>query len=160
MTINYTTMQEETKKQRTARILRTLMFELGIDSVSKFCNEINANYMQVYYTYNGQVNSISYELISKILNKYPRVNRKYLESGEGDVFVNSDNSKLTERTAIDKPVSLDDMFRLLDRLTTLFEKVQKREEHIEQLQERTEKLLEQIINHEGVSAKANVPFKL
>lgn len=140
------------------------MFELGYDSVSRFCNDLGANYMQVYYTYNGQNNTISSELIAKILNKYPQVRRQFIETGEGPAL--SDGKTMHNQpvsTQLQTPennqVTLDDMFRLLDRLTTLFEKVQKREEKVEQLQERTENLLEIIIKHEGITSDMGLTKK-
>lgn len=119
----------ETRKDRVIRIIKTLMYTFGYDSVQKFADDLNANYMQVYYCYTGKTTSISADLEEKIIAKFPKVNREFLRTGAGDVEGNGeeeDELVIPEQGEI----SAADMFRLLDRVTTLMEKLQTREDFL------------------------------
>lgn len=140
-------MEVESRKDRVIRIIKTIMFTYGFDSVQGFADEIGANYMQVYYTYIGKTTAISTELAEKILAKFTDLNKEFLETGFGPVKVGGEEPGEDIVRPRDE-VTTADMFRLLERVTTLLEKVQEREnlllQKMEELKRREEKLEERL----------------
>ena len=141
-------MEVESRKDRIIRIIKTIMFTYGFDSVQKFADEIGANYMQVYYTYIGRTTAISTELAEKILARFPDLNKKFLETGFGSVKAGEEEEPEEDVERPHDEITAADMFRLLERVTTLLEKVQEREnlllQKMEELKRREEKLEERL----------------
>lgn len=121
-------MENETGKKRTQRIVREIMFNLGYDNVREFAETIDANYMQVYYSYVGKVNQLSNDLIEKILTRFTNIRREFLTTGEKPIF-NDDSDSIDEPPT---ETSQFDYTNMLERMITLFEKVQRQSEMIEQ----------------------------
>ena len=134
----------ESRKDRVIRIIKTLMFHLGYDSVQKFADDMGANYMQVYYCYTGKTTNISPNLENKIIAKFPNVSREFLRNGVGDVEGNSDFGESFAQEQ--NEVTAADMFRLLDRVTTLMEKLQTREDFLMRRLEELKRKEEEIDN--------------
>lgn len=156
-------MEIETNKMRNSRIVKELMFNLGIKSVQEFVNLLGVPYMQVYYAYNGTVNNMSQEMIDKIIETYPNVRERFLRYGEYPIFYEKENEarlQNQEQEAFPKPVTNAELFTMLERITTLFEKLQhhdqsilarednlrKREQHVIELEQRLISALERLEN--------------
>lgn len=138
----------ETANERTSRIMRNVFKELNYNNVAKFAQDIETNYMQVWYTYNGKNTVLSQDLISKIMSKFPLVNRSYLETGKGSVLLNGnqDGDNEVNKNIL---VSNNDVFTLLDKVATLLDKINAREAS---LSEREKKLEEREIRIDNLLA--------
>lgn len=144
-------METETRKDRIIRIIRTIMFNYKYDSVQKFADDIGANYMQVYYCSIGKTTTLSPDLEDKILAKFQDLNPSFLKTGLGSVTTDNIPTTIGERESFE--VTNADMFRLLERITTLLEKVQEREDllvqRIEELKRREKELDDKIKSSEN-----------
>lgn len=121
-------------------IIKELMHEFGFTSVKEFAKELDCNYMMLYYHYAGRNNDMSSELAKKILARYPNVRTEFLMRGEMPIFKGQDKLMPESFSLSSDPVTTNDMFRLLDRITILLEKVQAREELLDEKLKRLEQL--------------------
>ena len=76
-------------------VLKTILEENGL-SVYSLTRNISMSYMTVHDVYSGKVKKISANLADKIIEKYPKYNRKWL-LGESDAMY-SDNEPTNEPT--------------------------------------------------------------
>lgn len=132
-------MEVETRKERVQRIISKVRQELGFRSVQKFADAIGAGYMQVYYCETGKVNEVSEELIEKITTTFDNVNPEFLRTGYGDIIKTEDKTD-NESFSLDAQITNGEIVKLIDRLVLLLEKVQAREERLEEKCKRVEEL--------------------
>lgn len=112
---------KENSYERSKRIIREVMHVAGFDSVQDFVNALGVNYMMVYNPYCGKVSRLSDELITRINQEYPNISIQYLTTGDGD---------LDQKQQSQDGVSNTDIVNLLERVTTLLEKIQSRDEKL------------------------------
>lgn len=132
--ILYFIMVYESGNEMCKRVIRDLMHATGYDSVQEFADKLDVGYMTVYNPYSGRVSRLSDELISVVKEKFPEVNETYLMTGTGNILINN------KQTHNDPTLTNDDMFRLLERITTLLERVQMREERLTSIVENVTEL--------------------
>lgn len=120
-------------------VIKELMHEFGFSNVKEFSNELGCNYMMLYYHYIGRNNDMSSELAKKIIARYPNVRTEFLMRGELPIFKGQEK-EMPESFSLKDEVTVSDMFKLLERVTTLLEKVQAREEIIDEKIKRLEEL--------------------
>lgn len=81
----------ETKGERTARIIRTIVRHLHNVSIRQLAADIGCNYMQLYYCSVGKTSELSDELIDCFRLSYPEFSKTFLRYGTGNLL-HSDNS--------------------------------------------------------------------
>ena len=137
-------MENENRKDRIIRIIKTLMYTYGYNSVQKFADDIGANYMQVYYCYIGKTTSVSSDLEEKIISKLKDVNPEFIRTGFGPVKGGEEIPVPLGEKMSKTDISPNELYSLLDRVTTLLEKVQAREDYLirrmEELKRKEEEL--------------------
>lgn len=132
---------KESQSERTQRILKTIMFVTNYDKVNEFSDAIGANYMQVYYCVTGRTKGVNMDLAEKILKKFPDLNPEFIRKGVGVPLKNDSsngNNVPTEFIPYEKynnddlpQIATSDVVTLLNRVTSLLEKVQQKWDEVQ-----------------------------
>lgn len=141
------------KNYSSSKIIKDIMHYAGCDNVSLFCNLIGASYMKVYYMWRGTT-PISEEVLLKIHNTFPEIRLQYIK-GEDNRMLENDES--TSNGKSDSQVTMQDMFVLIERLTTLFEKMQESQNKMNEHYMHILELEERLLNDFGNSKNINKP---
>lgn len=127
----------ETKRDRTKRIMKSLLHALDMN-VSELSDATGIGYMGLYYLNVGRTREFPEETIDAICLKFPTISRDFLTTGIGSPFL--DGRK------IDEEQSLKSENALLEKITSLLDRVLSREEAIDKkiviLEERISELKE------------------
>lgn len=133
------------KNEGVSSIIKDLMHELGFSNVREFSEELGCNYMMLYYHFSGKNNVMSTELSKKILARYPNVRPQFIMRGEYPIFKGQEPEMPQSFGKTDATITSAEMFSLLDRITILLEKVQAREEYLDQKIAKVEELERELL---------------
>jgi hypothetical protein len=114
---------ETQKKLKDPEILEKVLYALRINK-KQFSEELGyKSHMSIYYIGNG-TNRITEDMINRIINRYPEVNRIFLQKGEGEPLRFKTQSK-KEKLGHDQPTMA------IERFTSMPEKLEEIERKID-----------------------------
>lgn len=155
----------ETKGQRTARIIRTVVRHLHDISIRQLASELGCNYMQLYYCSSGKTFELSQEVLDAFQLRYPEFNQSFLRYGTGKL-VEGDTSEEEYETTDEEPTStsitgtnqlgIDDLARLFTRVLDMVDRTREREDIIYDLKNEVKDLKARISKLE--LNNDNLPF--
>lgn len=76
-----------------SEVINKILYEYRINA-NQFALSINVAPAQIYDIRSGKIKRISEDIASKILNKYSNLNRTWLISGEGEMYLEQPNKNL------------------------------------------------------------------
>lgn len=144
----------ETKGERTARIIRTIVRHLHDVSIRQLSMDVPCNYMQLYYCSVGKTFELSDELVAAFRNRYPEFNESFLRYGTGKlVSTGNDKEEEPEQPSpemkddnnlpfgnpspapVSNPVGVSELTVLFNRVLDLINDVRTREAEIRDLKQ-------------------------
>jgi hypothetical protein len=107
-----------------AQKMQTILDELSISSY-RLTQELNLSASAIYHVLSGK-NQLSKNIIDKICNLYPEVNKKYLIKGIGEPIIENKTSSGTDEYIMVKKQDFEqvkkDIKNIYDMLQKLIEK--------------------------------------
>ncbi len=104
--------------------MQTILDEIGISSY-RLTQELNLSPGAVYHVLSGK-NKLSKNIIDKICNLYPEVNKKYLIKGIGEPIIENKTSSGTDEYIIVKKQDFDEIKQDIKNLYALLKKLQEK----------------------------------
>lgn len=156
----------ETKGERTARIIRTIVRHLHDVSIRQLSFDIGCNYMQLYYCSIGKTFELSDELVDAFRLKYPEFSESFLRYGTGKLIAANNNEPEEEENenkndeqelpfgtptpaTIINPIGVDELTRLFSRVLDLVDDVRTREAEIRSLKQELSNIQQRLARLEG-----------
>jgi hypothetical protein len=102
--------------------MQTILDEIGISSY-RLTQELELSSSAVYHVLSGK-NKLSKNIIDKICNLYPEVNKKYLVKGIGEPIIEKKPSNDSEYILVKKE-DLDDIKNDIKKLYEIIKKLNK-----------------------------------
>lgn len=126
-------------KRDAKDVMEAILQHVGMKAPT-FAKTIGVTYQRIFDVTNGRTKTLSPALINAICSKYTDINKSFLYTGEGELFIEQTEQKTSEQ------IQASDMMEMSKQFLSLFQSLTEKEarlqERIEELNRRERELIE------------------